>query len=478
VCAISGFLLQKSDVGGTFRFKQAMLRFDQIMSRCTERGRDSWGMSGCDTNGDVWSRKAVGKYQTHSAIEIPNPHTQVVIGNLRAEPTTEYVANKTTDDIQPFANEGWVVAHNGIIANDKQLAAHLGIRPNTRIDSAVLPFLFAKVGFEEGLKNLVGSWAIAAYQMSDPKTLYLATNYKPLAYTFDRDTQTFFFASMPEYLSESFGALLEKRNAVLEVPPYTMMVVTPLGIVRTVPLLRSSRTMPLIVCSGGLDSTVAAAMAIDEAGSGELLHFDYGCRATPNEVKAIQDIADFFHTRVTIVKTEVFTDNMKSRLLGNEPVAQGDAGVEFAHEWVPARNLIMLAIATGIAESRECTNIVLGNNLEESGAYPDNEMIFMRKFNALLPFATRDGTYLRADEPVGNLMKHEIVAKGLEYGAPMELTWSCYEHGEHHCGKCGPCTMRRIAFKINKVKDPAFKHEWSDPYWSDCADYVREPVTS
>lgn len=56
--------------------------------------------------------------------------------------------------------------------------------------------------------------------------------------------------------------------------------------------------------------------------------------------------------------------------------------------------------------------------------------------------------------PVGNLVKHEIVKMGLQIGAPLHLTWSCYEGGDKHCGKCGPCYMRKTAFEINGVKDP------------------------
>nr|MCG2909665.1 7-cyano-7-deazaguanine synthase [Stygiolobus sp.] len=56
--------------------------------------------------------------------------------------------------------------------------------------------------------------------------------------------------------------------------------------------------------------------------------------------------------------------------------------------------------------------------------------------------------------PVGNLVKHEIVKLGVEIGAPLHLTWSCYEGGEKHCGMCGPCYMRKMAFRINGLEDP------------------------
>jgi 7-cyano-7-deazaguanine synthase len=137
----------------------------------------------------------------------------------------------------------------------------------------------------------------------------------------------------------------------------------------------------------------------------------------------------------------------------------GRAGAEFAHEWVPARNLIMLAIATGIAEAHGFDVLAVGTNLEESGAYPDNEMEFVKRLNALLPFAVGSRRKVRVEMPAGNLMKHEIVKRGVAVDAPLDLTWSCYHAGDHHCGQCGPCYMRRRGFEMNGLADPVFAHE-------------------
>src|SRR5205085_6785589 len=98
--------------------------------------------------------------------------------------------------------------------------------------------------------------------------------------------------------------------------------------------------------------------------------------------------------------------------------------------------------------------IALGNNLEESGAYPDNEQEFIRALNVVMPNAVQEGRSVRFTEPVGNLMKHEIVKLGLEVGAPLDLTYSCYRGGELHCGRCGPCFMRHNAFRMNGAVDP------------------------
>jgi len=113
-----------------------------------------------------------------------------------------------------------------------------------------------------------------------------------------------------------------------------------------------------------------------------------------------------------------------------------------------------LSLATSIAEDRGFDYVAIGVNLEEAGAFSDNEMMFVKKFNEILPYSTNLQNRVEVLMPVGNLMKHEIVKLGVEIGTPLELTWSCYEGGEKHCGKCGPCYMRKKAFEINGLVDP------------------------
>jgi 7-cyano-7-deazaguanine synthase len=57
-----------------------------------------------------------------------------------------------------------------------------------------------------------------------------------------------------------------------------------------------------------------------------------------------------------------------------------------------------------------------------------------------------------------NLTKADIVRRGAELGVPFELTWSCYEDGDVHCGKCGTCVERREAFERAGVADPTAYH--------------------
>jgi 7-cyano-7-deazaguanine synthase len=297
---------------------------------------------------------------------------------------------------------------------------------------------------------LKGSYAILAI-CKESFSLNIAANYRPIWYI--KTPYGLFFASARDYLPPSYPAVM--------LSPYTAALVNARdGIVDTVSLYKDSGDdRALVVCSGGLDSVVSAYYARSVLGfEVHLIHFMYGSRAEGPEVKAIQAIAKFMDVELTLFPLPIYQKGDSPLLDADSKIAGGEAGAEFAHEWVPARNLLLLSVATAFAEARGISTIVLGNNLEEAGAYPDNEPEFIAKFNDMLPFAVGDGKRMNVIMPVGNMMKHEIVELGNRIGAPMHLTWSCYRALELHCGTCGPCYMRRKAFEINKLDEVISYH--------------------
>ncbi len=413
-----------------------------------QRGRDAWGCSAAQ-----FDRRNYAGWDTR--VEIPFTK-EPFVANCRAEPTTERIVNPTWHDIQPYTVGDWTIVHNGTIANDKQIIVDYGFNPPTEVDSWIVAALCDRVGFNMMLQVIIGSYAILAWHKDDNKLFY-AVNYRPLYQIFTGDYRGRVLSSVPLSsmdvpISQYTSGFISSDENLLNGPNIAYPVI--------------DRRRVLAVCSGGLDSTVAAHWAIREGYDVTLLHFDYGCRATWAERHAVEDISDHLNVPLRVIPTPLFTDFIKGSKLTDDKsklglatatVASGVEGAEYAHEWVPARNLIMLSIAVGYAESHGFDYITLGANLEEAGAYPDNEPEFLKRFEHLLPLATGDGRRLGLLTPVGNLMKHEIVKLGLELGTPMELTWSCYENGEQHCGNCGPCFMRRTAFEINGATDPVFK---------------------
>lgn len=378
-----------------------------------------------------------------------------LIGNSRAEPTTEWVKEKQHTDQQPYSVGNWSIVHNGTIANDAQSRTY---KHPTKIDSAAIVELLDSTDFgydslsdafdifRDVVKMLVGSYAILAVHTDFPGYVFAACNYRPIWYATRHDGAATFFASDREMFPEEAGVPVMCK-------PYTATLFHGAGALAVEPLLEPAGTKALVVCSGGLDSVTAAAWAKHQGMNVTLIHFMYGCRAQAHEMDCVQQVARALDVPLQYFPMNIY-DKEDSPLLSKDvTVAGGEQGAEFAFEWVPARNLVMLSLATAYAEAKGYDYIILGNNLEEAGAYPDNEPEFYSRFNDLLPFAVRDGKRLEVLQPVGNLMKHEIVKLAHEVGAPLHLTWSCYKHGDKHCGQCGPCYMRKTAFAINELPE-------------------------
>ncbi len=441
------------------------------LATCGEdRGRDSFGIVAFQRDGKIIAIKDTGRpsEKLPRTSQFVYSSTTIIINNDRAEPTTEYVAQKTPSDIQPFGSKVFV-SHNGIIANDHELETKYRLARNTKIDSGILPPLLEQnwdltlPSLQHILRDeIIGSFALALVHREKPDRLFLACNYKPLFLEYDPALDVLFFTSLESYLQQT-GLPLWESKPIRQMTPYSVAEISTAKGFADASLWKSDSAPPhrsraLVVCSAGLDSTTAAKVMLDKGYDVTLLHFKYRHRAEEREAQHVKTIADFFGCELMMVETDVFKNVIKhSRLTETleeiEHGRAGEAGAEFAHEWVPARNLIFLSIATGIAEAYGYDEVVLGNNLEESSAFPDNEMIFVNKLNEVLPYATNLQKRVRITMPVGNLMKHEIVKLGKTIGAPLHLTWSCYEGEALHCGKCGPCYMRRKGFEINGWED-------------------------
>jgi 7-cyano-7-deazaguanine synthase len=363
------------------------------------------------------------------------------VGNHRATPTTE-VENPIEN--QPVGKDVKIV-FNGIISN----ADSLGIREG-EADSSVLPRVLKCNGtFHEFYVSLIsaieGSFALAVL-FPDGK-IWLACNYKPIwILSYEKEI---YFSSLKTHFPEISNGVNPFR-----MPPYSLMEIYDNRSTQTYQIPRKQNTKALVICSGGLDSTTVLSYACSLFGPSRvcLLHFNYGCKATSKEIEAVTKISKFLGCELQIIPLSSFGGS--SLLDEKDNISSGIAGAEYAHEWVPARNLLMLSMATAYAEAKGYGYIYLGTNLEEAGAYPDNEEQFILDFNDLLYGAVQNGVKIEVVTPLGGLMKHEIIPFGLKYNTPYHLTWSCYRSEDKHCGRCGPCFMRKTAFERNGLKDP------------------------
>ena len=139
----------------------------------------------------------------------------------------------------------------------------------------------------------------------------------------------------------------------------------------------------------------------------------------------------------------------------NIEVAEADLeSKEIPTSYVPFRNANMLAIATSWAEVLVANSIYVGAVSEDSSGYPDCRPEFYRAFERTIETGTKPETDIKIVTPIIDLSKAEIVKKGIELNAPLDLSWSCYRSEDLACGTCDSCALRLRGFERAGVKDP------------------------
>ena len=96
----------------------------------------------------------------------------------------------------------------------------------------------------------------------------------------------------------------------------------------------------------------------------------------------------------------------------------------------------------------------LGRLGYDSSGYPDCREVFLKSFEQTANLGTKPETHLTIVTPVIHLRKSEIVRRGQALGAPLDLTWSCYQSEELACGVCDSCALRLRAFAEAGIPDP------------------------
>ena len=220
----------------------------------------------------------------------------------------------------------------------------------------------------------------------------------------------------------------------------------------------------VVLLSGGMDSCVCAAVACEKYGASNiaLLHASYGQRTESREARAFREIADFYEvTRRLMVRLDHFraiggsalTDNSIA-VPENELAAPELQNSDIPVTYVPFRNAHFLSVGVSWAEAIGARAIYIGAVAEDSSGYPDCRPEYYRVFQELIRVGTRPETQIEIVTPVIRLKKSEIIRKGSELGAPLQLTWSCYQNEEEACGVCDSCLLRLRAFSEAGVADP------------------------
>ena len=224
------------------------------------------------------------------------------------------------------------------------------------------------------------------------------------------------------------------------------------------------KELAVILVSGGMDSCVTAAIANEQFRSA-FLHVNYGQRTEARELRAFNGIADFYKAEnrlavsiehLKVIGGSSLTD-MNMPVPETTPRQTPNSQLRTSYvpsTYVPFRNAHLLSIATSWAEVIGATKIFIGAVEEDSSGYPDCREVFYQAFNKVIEMGTKPETRIEIVTPLIHLKKSAIVRKAVELGAPLHLTWSCYQNSDRACGKCESCTLRLKGFKEAGVDDP------------------------
>jgi len=220
-------------------------------------------------------------------------------------------------------------------------------------------------------------------------------------------------------------------------------------------------TRSIVVLSGGLDSTVCMGVARGSGSEMVALTFDYGQRHRI-ELEHAAAVAAHYGAEQLVVRIDASQwggSALTDTSIDVPDAADAASGPDrIPTTYVPARNLIFLSIAVGVAEARDADDVYLGINALDYSGYPDCRPEFIDSFVQTAALATKrgvEGAAIAVRTPLVDLTKAGIVRLGLDVGAPLGLTWSCYRGGPLPCGRCDACVLRAKGFAEAGVADPA-----------------------
>jgi 7-cyano-7-deazaguanine synthase len=215
----------------------------------------------------------------------------------------------------------------------------------------------------------------------------------------------------------------------------------------------------VILVSGGMDSCVTAAMA-RETHRLAFVHAGYGQLTERRERQAFDAIADFYGVSERLVASLDYFKQIGGSALTDRGIGVPEDGAGTAPSgpipptYVPFRNAHFLSVSVSWAEVLGATAVFIGAVAEDSSGYPDCRPEYYHAFEDLVRIGTRPETRIRIATPVIGMRKSEIVRRGIELGAPLDLTWSCYQGDDVACGVCDSCRLRLAAFAEAGVTDP------------------------
>jgi 7-cyano-7-deazaguanine synthase len=217
----------------------------------------------------------------------------------------------------------------------------------------------------------------------------------------------------------------------------------------------------VVLLSGGLDSTTVLAYALSQGYEVTALSVRYGQRHS-RELDSARAVAKHYGIKNHVVLDLDLSYLRNSALVSKEvdvPMRDSAEGIgsEIPVTYVPARNILMLSLAAGLCETEGGEAIFIGANAVDYSGYPDCRPEFFHAFEEVLRVGTKagvEGRPIRIETPILRMSKADIVRLAKKLGAPLELTWSCYNGKEKACGRCESCLLRLKGFEEAGETDP------------------------
>ena len=223
----------------------------------------------------------------------------------------------------------------------------------------------------------------------------------------------------------------------------------------------------VVLLSGGLDSMVTAGLAREAGFTLHALTIDYGQRHR-REIEAAKLIAGKLGVARHVILPLDLRQFGGSALTDDIEVPKGGVDEDaIPVTYVPARNLIFLALTAGFAEASGCADIFIGVNALDYSGYPDCRPEFIASFAETARLATKAGVEGRPfaiHAPLQHMGKAEIAAETARLGLDSGWSWSCYDPTAdgRACGLCDSCRLRL--------------HGFADAGLADALDYAALPA--
>jgi len=217
------------------------------------------------------------------------------------------------------------------------------------------------------------------------------------------------------------------------------------------------KAVAVVLLSGGLDSMVTAALAQEQGFAVRALSIDYGQRHR-TELESATRIAD----RLGLASHVEISLDMRpfggSALTDTIDVPKGGIGDDIPVTYVPARNLVFLALTTACAEAAGSRDVFIGVNALDYSGYPDCRPEFIASFAETARLGTKagvEGAPFAIHAPLQHMTKADIARECARLGLDPSWSWSCYDPTSdmRACGLCDSCRLRKKGFAEAGIVD-------------------------